>query len=170
MHACVVLQHYLVAMNNSDPIPMLNVAEYLKKFMSADRLYDHIWKDEGGDSFHFLKSILKTRPRPGTTNTLVDRTLVTADLVSLMLKYGPALVSGFAVSQDFTSSAWQHLGENDQQPIGYHAMVLVGYRTVGWEKRFLLQNWWGEKPYVEVDLQYLVSSEASVRFITEKQL
>lgn len=48
MHACVVVQHYLVAMNSESKIPMLDMAEYLKKYMPVDSLFEHIWKDRGG--------------------------------------------------------------------------------------------------------------------------
>ena len=48
-------------------------------------------------------------------------------------------------------------------------MVLVGYRVVDGKKRYLLQNWWNSKPYVEVGCDYLLSSKATIHFIKEKQ-
>jgi hypothetical protein len=45
----------LVAMNRIICVPMLNIAEYLKKYMSGDSLYEHIWRNRGGDSVFFLK-------------------------------------------------------------------------------------------------------------------
>ena len=62
MHACVVVQHYLVAMNNDEEVPMLNMAEYLKKYMPGDRLNQHIWNNRGVDSLDFLENILKEKP------------------------------------------------------------------------------------------------------------
>jgi hypothetical protein len=62
MHACVVVQHYLVAMNNQEEVPMLNMAEYLKGYMKSDELYDQIWNNKGGDSLNFLEKILKKKP------------------------------------------------------------------------------------------------------------
>ena len=41
---------------------------------------------------------------------------------------------------------------------GLHAMVLVGVRKNGNGPRYLLQNWWSKKPFVEVDADYLKSS------------
>ena len=49
-------------------------------------------------------------------------------------------------------------------------MVLVGYRIVDGKKRYLLQNWWKSKPYVEVDIEYLLDSEATIHFIKERQM
>jgi hypothetical protein len=84
---------------------------------------------------------------------------------------GPGLVSQFRVHGDFAQTrTWQHDGDVEVEFQGLHAMVLVGYRKVdNGDYRYLLQNWWAEKPYVEVDLQYLTSSRATARFIVEEQ-
>ena len=89
----------------------------------------------------------------------------------LLNSYGPALVSGFAVAKEFIGIDWQHLGEYKVKKFeGRHAMALVGYRIVDGKKRYLLQNWWKDKPYVEVDVDYLLSSKATIHFIKEKQI
>jgi hypothetical protein len=169
MHACVVVQHYLVAMNNHKEIPMLNMAEYLKKYMPGERLYQHIWNNKGGDSLDFLESIWKEKPESESIIHCSNR----SDLDSMdgyLQSYGPGLVSGFAVEKNFTGDDWQHLGKyNVENFKGRHAMVLVGYRIVDEKKRYLLQNWWKSKPYVEVDVDYLISSKATIHFIKEKQ-
>lgn len=170
MHACVVVQHYLVAMNNDKEVPMLNMAEYLKKYMPGDRLYDHIWNNKGGDSWDFLKHILKEKPGIDDIVSRLSDSLRNDDLDILLKAYGPGLVAGFAVAKNFTGDDWQHLGKYEvEKHEGRHAMVLVGYRIVDGKKRYLLQNWWKSKPYVEVDVDYLRSSEATVHFITKKQ-
>jgi hypothetical protein len=66
------------------------------------------------------------------------------------------------------SVAWQHLGQCDGKVLGYHAMVIVGYRTdtASKQRHYLLQNWWKAKPYVEVDGEYLANAEANVHFVT----
>jgi hypothetical protein len=169
MHACVVLQHYLVAMNNNDQVPMLNMAEYLKKYMPSDRLYQHIWNNKGGDSLDFLKHILKERPNSKSIFHCSNWNDLEFMNEYLYL-YGPGLVSGFCVAKNFIGTEWQHLGNYEVEKFeGRHAMVLVGCRSVGGEKRYLLQNWWKSKPYVEVDVDYLLSSEATVHFIMEPQ-
>jgi hypothetical protein len=170
MHACVVLQHYLVAMNNDDQVPMLNMAEYLKKYMPSDRLYEQIWNNEGGDSLDFLENILKERPDSENILTLSNNVLADTEMDKLVQSYGPGLVSGFCVAKDFIGTEWQHLGDYEVEKFeGRHAMVLVGCRIVDGKKRYLLQNWWKSKPYVEVDVDYLLSSEATIHFIMEPQ-
>lgn len=87
MHAPVVAQHYLVAMNNDTAIPMLDMAEYLKKYMSSGDLYQHIWKDQGGDSLDFFeKKILHKKPHPDQYVSLVHQSLRDADLSSCLGK------------------------------------------------------------------------------------
>jgi hypothetical protein len=171
MHACVVVQHYLVAMNNDEEVPMLNMAEYLKKYMPGDRLYQHIWNNRGGDSLDFLETILKERPDSENILTLSNKVLADTEMDKLVKSYGPGLVSGFCVAKDFVGTDWQHLGKYKVEKFeGRHAMVLVGYRIVDGKKRYLLQNWWKKKAYVEVDVDYLLSSKATIHFIKEKQL
>ena len=170
MHACVVLQHYLVAMNNDEVVPMLDMAKYLKKYMPSNSLYDHIWNNKGGDSLDFLKRILMEKPGIDGIASRQTDTLSNDDLDDLLKAYGPGLVSGFCVTQDFTGTDWKHLGKYKVETFqGRHAMVLVGCRNVDGKKRYLLQNWWKPKPYVEVDVDYLLSSKATIHFIKEKQ-
>ncbi|KAI9333276.1 hypothetical protein BDR26DRAFT_868493 [Obelidium mucronatum] len=169
MHGPVVLQHYLVAMNNDSSTPMLNIAEFLKTRMDAKSLYLHIWKNEGGDSLEFLKSILATKMHP--SKIIHESNFDDVDLTLLLKDHGPGLVSGFRVTDDFSSCKWQHLGiATGENFIGRHAMLLIGSRKVESRTHYLLQNWWKTKPYVEVDAEYLLSSGATVHFIKEKQL
>jgi hypothetical protein len=171
MHACVVMQHYLVAMNNQDQVPMLNIAEYLKMYMPGDKLYEHIWNNKGGDSLDFLENILKEIPDPANMVSLAKEALVNSDMDALLKSYGPGLVSGFAVAEHFTSPEWQHIGKYSVNKFkGRHAMVLVGSRVVDGMKRYLLQNWWKSKPYLEVDVAYLLSSKATIHFVKEPQM
>ncbi|KAI8899569.1 hypothetical protein BC833DRAFT_656925 [Globomyces pollinis-pini] len=172
-HALVerLQKHYLVAMDNDKKVPMLNMAEYLKKYMPGDRLYQHIWNNRGGDSLDFLENILKERPDSENIVTLSNKVLADTEMDKLVKSYGPGLVSGFCVAKDFVGTDWQHLGKYKVEKFeGRHAMVLVGYRIVDGKKRYLLQNWWKSKPYVEVDVDYLLSSRATIHFIKEKQL
>jgi hypothetical protein len=168
MHAGVVLQHYLVAMNREESVPMLNVAKYLKKYTSGDPLYRHIWRNEGGDSLDFFETIWKKKLGPLDSESYINLEELN-NLREQIDKYGPGLVSGFSVTKDFTGEQWQHTGFfRRSEFLGYHAMVLIGYRMVGeGQYRYLLQNWWRNKPYVEVDGEYLRSSWAKVHFMTK---
>jgi hypothetical protein len=168
MHAGVVLQHYLVAMNREESVPMLNMAEYLKKYMSGESLYEQLWYDRGGDSFNFFISILKDYPGACAYLSYMNPDEL-SNLRAQIDQYGPGLVSGFSVTKDFTGEQWQHAGFfKCSEFLGRHAMVLIGYRMVGeGQYRYLLQNWWRSKPYVEVDGKYLRSSLATVHFMTK---
>jgi hypothetical protein len=157
-------------MNNDKDVPMLNMAEYLKKYMPGDRIYEHIWNNKGGDSLEFLENILKEKPDAESIMHCSNRSdLNSMDI--LLNAHGPGLVSGFAVAKDFTGDDWQHLGKYEVEKFeGRHAMVLVGYRIFDGKKLYLLQNWWKKKPYIEVDVDYLLSSKATVHFIKQRQL
>jgi hypothetical protein len=149
---------------------MLNMAEYLKKFMPGESLFEHIWNNKGGDSLAFLESILQQKPHPKDFKTVALENLLFVDMSEHLRNFGPGLVSGFSVAERFTSDDWQHLGEYEVDKFkGRHAMVLVGYRVVSGKTHYLLQNWWKSKPYVEVDSEYLLCSEASVHFVTKRQ-
>jgi hypothetical protein len=163
MHAPIVLQHYLVAMQRYDHVPMLDLALYLRRFMSSNDLKRHVWDNIGGDSKQFLKSILL----PNSDTICESRE---SNLLESLHKYGPGLVQGFQVEDAFINSRnWQYLGRRKGEFIGLHAMVLVGIRKEGESFRFLLQNWWKFKPFVEVDISYMNSCEAVVRFVITPQ-
>jgi hypothetical protein len=55
--------------------------------------------------------------------------------------------------------------------IGFHAMVLVGHRYEKCKNKlyFLLQNWWKNKQFIEVDEDYLEISGANITFIKTPQ-
>jgi hypothetical protein len=164
MHAPVILQHYLVAMYSDNPVPMLDMAVYLKKHMSADALERHIWLNKGGDSRVFLEKILIQDPAP-----VFDSHSAKHDLGSPLRQYGPGLVSGFKVEKRFNSSLWKHIGAQKINSTGLHAMVLVGIRMEGNDPRYLIQNWWSKKPFVEVDSDYLESCGAFIHFVKVAQ-
>ena len=79
------------------------------------------------------------------------------------------MVPQFQIEKDFTSDAWQHLGSRKVISEGMHVMLLVGVRQEGCEKRYLLQNWWKNKPFVEVDSKYLASFGDTVYFVVTPQ-
>ena len=165
MHAPIVLQHYLVAMTNIGKVPMLDMPKYLRSQISTGSLYRRIWDDEGGDSFDFLEHILSVIPEENLHGIRTEERLTKS-----LHEFGPALVSRFRVTKDFASNEeWQYLDKLEGKIIGLHAMVLIGCRSIGQERRFLLQNWWHKKPYVEVDLKYLLTTRANIHFIQEKQ-
>lgn len=96
-------------------------------------------------------------------------------------RYGPGLVSGFKVFDDFlTEGKYSYIGQPhghryrprdriSDEVGGYtetHSMVAVGYREANGTKYFLLQNWWQNKQFVEVDKEYLTRCGGVMYFIT----
>jgi hypothetical protein len=156
-------------MNTDMATPMLDMGEYLKKYVHGTGLHRHIWEDHGGDSFEFFKNILPEKLGPhdtvGFSGSLLD-----IDMSVLLRKYGPALVSGFKVTRDFSSRSLVHVGEPEPECLGRHAMVLIGCRVDDrGKRRYLLQNWWKSKPYVELDDDHFASSCSTIHFIKKKQ-
>lgn len=76
-------------------------------------------------------------------------------------------MSGFEVHEDFVNaSIHHHYGKPLGKFIGLHAMALVGHRMdQNGTEYYLLQNWWKEKQFVEIDAEYLMRSGASIYFI-----
>jgi hypothetical protein len=165
MNAPVVMQHYLVTMQRNDHVPMLDMGLYLCQVMNSDDLFMRIWDNRGGDSKAFLEHILIQEPEPVFSSHNCED-----DLASLMDRYGPGLVQGFKVEDEFCNSIqWQHLGARGGPSTGLHAMVLVGHRKEGDDNRYLLQNWWKSKPFVEVDAKYLKTCGAIIHFVETPQ-
>jgi hypothetical protein len=127
MHAPIVMQHYLVAMNCDEHIPMLDIAMFMRGYMSASALSNHIWEDGGGNSCEFLRNILSPES---------DLTLTTyrdEELVHNIRSFGPGLISLFEVSSEFRDSLqWQYVGTEQahSRVAGHHAMLIVGYRAL----------------------------------------
>ncbi len=169
MHAGVVLQHYLVAMANTGSVSMLDMSLYLRMHADAKTLVGHIFDDAGASSLEFFESIVYKSPDP---ENVILTIFHSKKLCKHLLKFGPALISNFRVVKTFEGHGWQHNGKFDayKDCLGLHAMVLVGYRiTKTKEIRFLIQNWWHSKAYVEMDSSYLLSSKCAITFLKEKQ-
>ena len=79
----------------------------------------------------------------------------------------PGLVTGFSVDAHFLSSSKQSFtGQvNHGQKQGYHSMVLIGARKEWGRFWFLLQNWWDRRYFIEVDWEYLQSSDCRIVFV-----
>jgi hypothetical protein len=65
-----------------------------------------------------------------------------------------------------------HVGATDEAVLGSHSLVVVGWRWVALspsegepELRLLVQNWWQDKQFFEVDLEYLASRGAHVTWV-----
>lgn len=150
-------------MNSDVPIEMLDMSAYMRQHMSAKALKRHIWYDEGGDSLFFLERIL-------VSNVEFIDCFANSDISMLIEEHGPALIRGFRIESEFYDfGKWQHVGRRKNESQRLHAMILVGFRKEKDDKRFLLQNWWKEKPFVEVDAEYINSCRATIHFVKTDQ-
>lgn len=173
MHAGTVMQYYVNchwarrANSNADcSHGMLDMTKDILTRFDARRLYKHVFDDEGGNSVKYMLSIL----HPGSQLMIAPEF---DQLASYLHEYGPALVSNFNVHEDFMNGNGRrhYRGVPSGPVIGSHAMVLIGTRQCNdtGSMMFLLQNWWLDKQFVEVDEIYLKRSEASIHFVTTPQ-
>ncbi len=172
MHAPILLQYYLRVKYEEDygGIGMIDQMNYLMKYDNQQLLYDHIMENRGGGSLQFLRDVLLD----GSETLAVD-VRDEQQILNNFEMYGPALVATFDVTETFQDKSQEkliHLGDSEKndERHGYHSMLLVGWRIdENDEYRFLLQNWWTWKPFVEVDLEYLKNHHAQIYFVITPQ-
>ncbi len=162
IHGPIVLQHYLLSMERNDLVGMVNMVEYLKKHLDPQSLKAHIFEDLGGNSILFLRKIMAL-----SDNSSFEVCMSNVDV--MLDKWGPALVSGFGVYGNFYDGKTTTFSEKPQGDfVGTHSLVLVGYRkSLDGNLRLILQNWWQEKPFVEMDLGYLKACGGIITFSTQ---
>jgi len=177
LHAPIVAQYYAVwktklkqrGENPATKIPnetehaMIDLTAFILKYFEPKALENYIFQDNGGFSHDALERILQ----PGS---ILENYHVT-NAPKFLAEHGPALVSNFAVYDDFRDqSIHKHYGKPMGKKIGGHAMVLVGTRTDSNNKLYLLlQNWWLKKQFVEVDVDYFKACGASLWFVATPQ-
>ena len=165
IHAPEVLQHYLVSMQNKANAGMINMAEMIRDTWNGEQLTRHIFDIKGGNGRAMLKQILQPNSIVAAAGTMQYRLFLE--------QYGPALVSTFAVHDEFLDV---HGGKSFGGTVsglfkGHHAMVLIGVRIDQntQQQWFLLQNWWPNMQFVEVSESYLKSAGATVYFVETPQ-
>lgn len=168
MNAPVIVQYYREVLNfklGKKEYPMLDLLKFLREKLGPEELADYIFKCDGFDSHLFLKKIIgeESHVQPSGVHDIIDN----------FKKYGPALLQKFEVREDFCNQAiHHHYGKSHSDVIvGYHAMVLVGYRFDSESNKnfFLIQNWWKEKQFVEVDEDYLKAHVGGIYFLITPQ-
>jgi hypothetical protein len=182
MHAPAVVQFYAVQRyykNKNAPKPaddhrMLDLSGCVHHHFSAHDLFRHIFTNEGGTSLAFLHTILLPE---------INRTIPCdpVDAPMLFSQFGQFLVSGFCVRRQFRDSADklhfygpvppETLLDGPDTVIGRHAMVGLAVRsdTKTGNIYFLLQNWWSQRQFIEIDLEYMLASRAVLHFVAHPQ-
>eukprot|EP01125_Pyxidicula_operculata_P015868 TRINITY_DN5406_c0_g1_i11.p1 TRINITY_DN5406_c0_g1~~TRINITY_DN5406_c0_g1_i11.p1 ORF type:complete len:194 (-),score=38.44 TRINITY_DN5406_c0_g1_i11:138-719(-) len=146
---------------DGDNIPeMIDIKETIKSNFTSEGLKHYIFDDKGC-SATFFDSILQPDSTIKSFGILEDN----------YTKYGVGLVSRFSVYEDFQNlEVHHHYGERSGKYIGLHSMALVGFRKDKDDKvYYLLQNWWKEKQFVEIDEEYLMRCGGTVSFIVTPQ-
>ena len=163
LHAPVVLSHYLVSKYNStDPTAMINIALHVAGSFDSRALYEHIYSDRGGSSIALLNTFLAPASVYQSWN-IMDIEVRTFKL------YGPALISGFEVFDDFLAEDRLHYeGLPSGKSLGFHAMVLIGMKTKP-VRTFLIQNWWPRKQFISITEEYLIATKPTIYFVTTPQ-
>jgi len=89
------------------------------------------------------------------------------EIIDMLDNQHAILIADLIVYEDFNSSQKTHYG----QPAGnftggMHAMVMIGYSYNAKDDKFvvLVQNSWAKKPFVEMDLEYLLSCEPNLLY------
>ena len=143
---------------------MIDISKFIREQFSADQLEHHIFNNKGGNSVAMLKRLLEP-------NSMISSAFDSVKWDQCLKQYGPALVSQFEVFDDFADQTTHvhHGSSTTGQSRGMHSMVLVGARKEGGKHYFLLQNWWKQKQFVEVDVDYMESRGATIYFVKTPQ-
>lgn len=173
IHAPVVLQHYLCCINSKGKCgSMIDVAKFVRDHFDSEALRSYVFEKKGGCSMQILKTItnqpyLDMISCELRTSPLYVKCRKNCERIAERLKTKPALVSGFRVDSDFqTSNKVSFRGLVGKDHRGLHAMLLIGAREdQSGEYWFLLQNWWTGRFFIEVNWQYLASSDCKISFV-----
>ena len=161
IHAPNVLQHYLVSLHQKTPAGMVDILRLIRDTFTAEELEAHIFRNDGQSSSSMLKRILE----PGSKIISTHLNFVEQNLK----EFGPLLVSGFSVFPDFQQPSSVHHGLPEGTRKGSHAMIIIGVRKTAERDFYLLQNWWRNQPFVEVDKQYMIECEPSCWYVPTPQ-
>lgn len=146
LHAPIVAQHYLVGMNQAGFRPTARISFR-------------------GPSNGYTDQVLKAIIKPGSVVASTDFGRCEEWLVN----FGPGIITQFAVEQNFLKCQ-QAIGKHTSKTLGYHAMLVIGSRrTTDGELRLLLQNWWYENQFIEIDETYWENSMTHVVFVKTPQ-
>jgi hypothetical protein len=150
---------------------MMDASQLTRHMLKPEELWSVIFDGKGCSSVYLLRrvvgelhSLSNPYMRQKGEGSIMD------EVLRHMEDFGPALISGFTVTESFTRDRDQYqysghitdMRDEDEK----HAMVLVGARVDNDGKSwFRIQNWWPSKQFLEVDYQRLVDSGASLNFV-----
>jgi len=161
IHAPVMIQHYVVSMYTKTKAPIIDISKMISNF-TKEQLENHFFKLEGSPSLYFLEDILN----PSSSLSICFY----KDIEMNLKQYGPVLVSYFMVDEDFYNDKHFHHYTRLPKSVDLHSMVLIGIRNDSNGNIFyLIQNWWGQKQFIEVDDNYLMAGLPRLRYVETPQ-
>jgi hypothetical protein len=168
IHAALVLQYYMVAQNREDA-GMIDMIRMIRTCWSGVKLDKYIFNDVGDLSHQILKTLLQPETAPLTPHGISQEN--ESAFMTAMQTYGPALVSVFAVHDDFCGDQASYDGMPSGALLGYHSMIIIGYRRDDRNNLwFLVQNWWHHKQFIEISQDYMLNCECVVYFVRTPQI
>jgi len=197
MHAVTVFQHYLHyirTLKDGENHEMLDISWYIREFFAREGLKTFLVNGVGGSSITFLCNItgIDYDPVLASSNRMMkkseDETSFNQELALIRDKFKrcgePALVSSFAIEEDFKESGKyvydgevdvekfyeyaKNVGKTEPNVKVRHSMVLLGLQEDKDEPGkvwLLLQNFWPNKYLVVVSAEYLASCFATITFV-----
>jgi hypothetical protein len=158
--ASMLVTHLLKRLYPNEPWRVLTFHDVVLQTFVEDDMLRRVCLDKGGQSHETFDLIsLNVTAVPMIVNTKSGE-----DIYDALKEYGPALMEGAFISDDIHATSCgsqQRSFSGEVQADGSserHAMLIVGARKdrsgVWW---FLLQNWWKDAHFIEVDLQRLQS-------------
>ena len=164
IHAPVILQHYLVSMTTKNTALTLNMYEFIRERLEGPKMEEYVFTD-GGNSREMLESILQPKSVIQCTGCKnIDE--------DMLRNYGPVLVELFNVYPELSNDdQYCYTGKRDTDATEEkHAMIVIGIRIDKQDnKRLLLQNWWNNKQFIEMDVPYMDSCGASYFYVETPQ-
>ena len=153
----------LAAGDSVEEHEMIDLTAYILEYFNGRAMEQYIFHDNGGDSKTALQGFLQ----PGSIMSAYN----VQEAPAALQQFGPGLVAAFEVYDDFTDhQVRHHYGQHKGSYKGSHAMALVGSRVGDDGKLYLLlQNWWSDKQFVEVDADYFEACGAVLHFIKTPQ-
>jgi len=165
--AAITAQTYAVRngtrdQDNPTPRTTIRTDQYIRRAFGPDQLYRRIMHNKGGKAIDVFKNLSAL---PTKINAEISATDFSANVaLDHLKKYGAGLVTGFHVDDDefrntstrkpVTSWFWSAIAKNEKTQEVVSAWLL-------------LQNWWRNKQFVEVTLEYFQSSKSTVYFPTQ---
>ena len=170
MHAVVVYLYYAVRRNNKQWNEVIDMSEMIKTKFSWEEISDYILNDCGGSTYELLRTFARSIEANDRSSYMPVMSISPSRATEeLFIQYGPFVLSGFKVYNDFSSRNEVSYTDDsfpEGELIGLHAMLVIGIRTSSdGNHMFLVQNWWEEKQIVEMSSKYLENHNASFLFL-----